>query len=87
MDRILILLFVGMLWFTGMVFVCEVWFKDDGQVFTLIGGLLTAFSASFFTRIQGKPPSVVPTVPPNATLDSTTTVHQKAAEPEVKKEP
>lgn len=53
-DRVLYLLFAGMVIFAGLLIYIEHYFKDDGQLFQVISGLLTAFSGSFFTRLQTK---------------------------------
>lgn len=41
-----------MVFFTLILFVSDVWFKDDSQLFQVIAGLLTGVTASFLTRIK-----------------------------------
>lgn len=48
------LLFVGMIFFTGMLFAAEKWFPADGQMFQVVAGLLTGFSGAFFMRVKPK---------------------------------
>lgn len=54
MEPVLILLFVGILFFTGMLFVADKWYPNDGQLFQVVSGLLTAFGGAFMTRIKPK---------------------------------
>ena len=71
-DYVLFLLFAGMLMFAGLLFVCDVWFKDDAQLFQVIAGLLTGFSGSFFTRLKPKEPTVIPPTSLTSTVQETT---------------
>ena len=60
-EPVVLLLFVGMLFFTGvLLFTAWIW-PSDGQVFQVIAGILTAFSGAFFMRI--KPRSLDPQQP------------------------
>lgn len=58
LEPIVLLLFVGMIFFTGMLFACEHFFQNDGQMFQVVASLLTGFSGAFFMRI--KPQSAKP---------------------------
>lgn len=58
-DRTLLLLFVGIILFTMILFASEIWFMSDSQMFQVIAGVLTAFTGAFFGRI--KPAAEVPT--------------------------
>lgn len=51
-EPILYLLFLGIVIFAVMLFAADFVFKDDGQVFQVIAGLLTAFSGAFFMRVN-----------------------------------
>lgn len=52
-DRILYLLFAGMLVFAVMLVLVEKFFASDGQIFQVVAGLLTGFSGAFFAKIKG----------------------------------
>lgn len=54
-DPVLILLFAGMLFFTGVLVFVDYFFKSEGQVFQVICSLIAGFSGSFFTRLNPKP--------------------------------
>ena len=56
LDPVLILLFVGMLIFVCLLFVVQTWWPNDGQLFQVIAGVLTAFTGSFFTRLKPRTP-------------------------------
>lgn len=53
-DPILFLLLGGMAFFTGILIYTAHAFKDDGQIFQVIGSIVTGFVASFFTRVTPK---------------------------------
>lgn len=53
-DPILFLLLGGMVFFTGVLVYTAHAFKDDGQIFQVLSGLVIGFSASFFTRVTPK---------------------------------
>ena len=51
-DPVLLLLFAGLIIFTGiMIWVSHI-FKDDGQIFQVISGLVTGFAGAFFARMK-----------------------------------
>lgn len=59
----IIMLFVGIFTAAGLMLYCEHFFKDDGQVFQVMAGLVTGFSGALFTKLKGdtpKPPDTVP---------------------------
>lgn len=58
-DPILWLLFLGIVFFSGMLLYVEHTFPSDGQLFVVVSGLLTSFSGAFFMRVK-------PNVPPIA---------------------
>lgn len=51
-DRVLFLLFFGIMFFTAVLFCSEVWFKDDSQLFQVAAGVLTGFTGAFFGRLK-----------------------------------
>lgn len=57
-DPVLLLLFIGVMVFTGVIIGAERFFPNDGQLFQVLSGLVTGFAGAFFARItpQGKPP-------------------------------
>ncbi len=56
-DPVLLLLFSGVLAFTGLLIWVAKAFPNDGQTFQVISGLLTGFAGSFFTRLNPRSPS------------------------------
>lgn len=48
----LILLFMGLVFFTGILIFVEWKFSSDGQVFQVIAGLVTGFASSLFTKLK-----------------------------------
>lgn len=52
-DRILYLLFGGMVLFAVLLIFVNYQFKEDGQSFQVFAGLLTGFSGAFFAKIKG----------------------------------
>jgi len=54
-DRVLYLLFAGMVFFSIMLLYVEHFFKDDGQLFQVVSGLITGFAGAFFTRLKSSP--------------------------------
>lgn len=52
LEPILSLLFVCMVFFTGVLFAAEVWFKDDSQLFQVVAGILTGITGAFLARIK-----------------------------------
>ena len=53
-EPVVLLLFIGMVFFTLMLFISERFFMQDGQMFQVIAGLLTGFSGAFFMRVKPK---------------------------------
>lgn len=51
-DRTLFLLFFGMVFFVFVLIFVEYFFKDDGQMFQVISGLVTGFAGAFFGRMK-----------------------------------
>jgi hypothetical protein len=60
LDPVLILLFVCMIFFTGVLFSAEIWFNNDSQIFQVVAGILTGIVGAFLGRI--KPEKGDPTV-------------------------
>lgn len=52
LDPIDRLLFIGMMVFSVIIFVCNVMFPMDGQIFQVYSGVLGAFSGAFFARLK-----------------------------------
>lgn len=52
LDPVLKMLFLGIIFFTGVLFVSERFFPMDGQIFQVVAGLLTGFSGAFFMGIK-----------------------------------
>lgn len=79
LEPIIKLLSALMIFFTAALFLCVLKFSDDGQLFQVISGLLTAISGGFMMRI--KPPSTTPLPigptltpnPPDQTVTATLT--------------
>jgi uncharacterized membrane protein len=82
LDRVLLLLLAGMVFFTGALFAAKIWFKDDAALFTVLSGLVTGFAGSFFTRLKPKdtPPSLP--ISDKSSLDVSATLHQEAPKTE-----
>ena len=61
-DRVLFLLFAGMVFYTVVLIFCEHYFMQDGQMFQVIAGVLAGFGGCFFGRIMpsSKPHSLAP---------------------------
>lgn len=76
-EPVIILLFIGMIFFTGMLFCAEKWFPADGQMFQVVAGLLTGFSGAFFMRVKPKQETPAQTI----TQGDDSTVNVKAATP------
>lgn len=55
-DPVLLLLVYGMIFFTIVLIGVEHFFPNDGQVFQVISGLITAFSGAFFLRVKPQTP-------------------------------
>ncbi len=53
-DRVLVLLLIGILFFTGTIFVSEHYYPMDGQLFQVLAGMLTSFAGAFFGRMKPK---------------------------------
>lgn len=51
-DPVLLLLFSGITIFTGVMIFIEFKFKDDGQLFQVVSGLVAGFAGAFFTRLK-----------------------------------
>jgi hypothetical protein len=59
-DRILYLLFSGIVIFSIILILCEHYFMSDGQMFQVIASVLTGFTGAFFGRINPSQKSVDP---------------------------
>lgn len=77
-EPVIVLLFCGMVFFTGMLFAAEKWFQNDGQMFQVVAGLLTGFSGAFFMRV--KPKNEPPTQSITQGDESTVTVEKRPGE-------
>lgn len=53
-DPVLLLLFMGLILFTGILIWVEHAFQNDGQIFQCIASILAGFTGSFFTRLNPK---------------------------------
>ncbi len=73
---IVMLLFVGIFISTAVLIFVEYAFKDDGQVFQVIGALVVGFSSSFFTKLKSGE-----TTPPPPGSTTSTTVDQVVVTP------
>jgi uncharacterized membrane protein YjjP (DUF1212 family) len=51
-DWVTVLRFVGVMLTLFALFVAEKFFPNDGQMFQVVAGLVTAFSGALFTRIK-----------------------------------
>lgn len=51
-EPIVVLLFVGMMAFSGIVILVNVFWPQDGQLFQVFALILGNFSGAFFTRIK-----------------------------------
>lgn len=51
-EPTLYLLFYGMIFFAGVLIGVEYFFKEDGQMFQVIAGILTGFTGAFFGRMK-----------------------------------
>lgn len=60
-----LLLFVGMVFFTGVLIFVEFRFQSDGQVFQTVASLLAGFSGAFFGLMKAKEKPSTPTPPPS----------------------
>lgn len=78
-EPIVLLLFIGMLVWSALLFVCQQYYSDDGQIFQVISGLLTGFSGAFFMRIKPRGVDIENLRPPSE-VETKTTI-------EVKREP
>jgi len=74
-DPVLLLLFFGMMVFTGILIFVEWRFKDDGQIFQVISSLVAGFAGAFFAKLDPKKhgdtsttTASVSATPPSATL-------------------
>lgn len=78
-DPILMLLFSGILFFTGILFISEHYYPMDGQIFQVISGLLTGFSGAFFMGIKNQlgPPEPKP---PIKSQETTSTIVREKTE-------
>ena len=52
MEPIDMLLFIGMMVFSVIIFVCNVMFPMDGQIFQVYSGILGGFAGAFFARLK-----------------------------------
>ena len=88
MDPVLMLLFVGMIIFTGALIWVEKAFPNDGQVFQVIASIVAGFTGSFFTRMNPKPSQIdIGPDTTKVTQQTTTTAELKADPPPVVKQP
>lgn len=69
-EPVVILLFLGMLFFTGILIFCDKFFPMDGQIFQVVASLLSGFSGAFFMRI--KPKNTIEDNPPGTTTVTAT---------------
>lgn len=60
LDPIDKLLFIGMMVFSVIIFVCNVLFPMDGQIFQVYSGVLGAFSGAFFARLKDSKANIPP---------------------------
>lgn len=70
LEPIDVLLFIGMMVFSVIIFVCNVMFPMDGQIFQVYSGVLGGFTGAFFARLKdSKAITPKPSEPsaPNAT--------------------
>lgn len=67
-EGIVMLLFAGMIFFTGVLIFVEYRFESDPQVFQVVASLVAGFSGAFFGILKNKqapaPPQVPPETPP-----------------------
>ena len=75
LEPVVLLLFVGMCVFTGALFASEKFFPNDGQMFQVVAGLLTACSGAFFMRV--KPKDNIPSIPEGGSGSTSTTTTVK----------
>ena len=73
-DKILYLLFAGIVIFSILLIFVEKFFMSDGQMFQVMAGVLTAFSGAFFGRINPSQKSVDSGI---ATVVTTNTLEEK----------
>ena len=59
-----LLLFIGMMVFSVIIFVCNVMFPMDGQIFQVYSGVLGGFTGAFFTRLKDSKVDAPPPQPP-----------------------
>ena len=64
-----LLLFIGMMVFSIIIFVCNVLFPMDGQIFQVYSGVLGGFTGAFFARLKDSKADP----DPNTTTTTTTT--------------
>lgn len=53
-EPILLLLAFLLITFAVMLFVCVLFFPQNGQIFTVVSGLVSAFSGAFMLRVKPK---------------------------------
>ena len=61
MEPIDMLLFIGMMVFSVIIFVCNVMFPMDGQIFQVYSGVLGGFTGAFFARLKDSKVAPPPT--------------------------
>jgi hypothetical protein len=52
LERVLLLLTFLVVFFTGCLFFSEHFFPQDGQIFQVVSGLLTAFGGALLMRVK-----------------------------------
>lgn len=81
-QRVLIL--GALIFFTLLLFVSEIWFKDDSQFFQVLAGLVANFSGAFLKDLMGsKDGGTTPAV----SATKTTTVEEAHTPAEVPLKP
>lgn len=60
LEANIILLFVGLMFFAGVLLITEFFFKDDAQIFQVIAGILTGFASALFALLTKKEPGQPP---------------------------
>ena len=76
-DKILYLLFAGIVIFSVLLIFVEKFFMSDGQMFQVMAGVLTAFSGAFFGRIN---PSQKTVDPGTTTVTATNILQEEKGE-------
>ncbi len=72
-EPIVLFLFFGIVFFSGVILLCEHFYPMDGQLFQVFTGILGNFTGALFMRVKGAAPDA--DTPPSKT---TTTVDKDA---------